>query len=55
MNSTKSGENWNFSKSRGEEKRGGSGIFEIFIGEEIAGDETSYRKQIFRINLKMFS
>ena len=54
LNSTKSGGNWNFSKSRGEEKEAGKGSFEIFIGGEIAGDETSNRKQNFRMNLKMF-
>ena len=49
LNSMKSGGNWNFSKSRGEKKRGERGVFEIFIGGEIAGDETSNRKQNFRI------
>ena len=45
-------------ESRGEEKEGGGGgrgIFEIFIGRKIAGDETSNRKQNFRMNFKMFS
>ena len=34
---------------------GERGIFEIFIGGKIAGDETSNRRQNFRMNLKMFS
>ena len=44
-----------FFKIKGEEKEGEGGIFEIFIGGKIAGDEPSNRKQNFRINLKMFS
>ena len=39
----------------GEKKKGERGIFEIFIRGKIAGDETSNRKQNFRMNLKMFS
>ena len=31
-----------------EKKRGKRGIFEIFIGGKIVGDETSNRKQNFR-------
>ena len=58
--------NWIFelNKIRGElksfrikvrdQKRGGMGIFEFLIGK-IAGDETSNRKQNFRMDLKMFS
>ena len=38
-----------------EKVSGESGIFEIFFGGEVAGDETSDRKQNFRMNLKMFS
>ena len=44
-----------FFKIKREEKEEGRGIFEIFIGGKIAGDETSNRKQNFRMNLKMFS
>ena len=33
----------------GGEERGGKKIFEIFIGGKIAGDETSNRKQNFRM------
>ena len=43
-----------FFKIKGEEKEGERGVFEIFIGGEIAGDETSNRKQNFRIILKCF-
>ena len=38
----------------GDQKRGEMGIFEFLIGK-IAGDETSNRKQNFRMDLKMFS
>ena len=38
----------------GEKKRGEMGTFEFLIGK-IAGDETSNRKQNFRMDLKMFS
>ena len=31
------------------QERGGKKIFEIFIGGKIAGDETSNRKQNFRM------
>ena len=40
---------------KGEEKEGERGVFEIFVGEKIAADKTSNRKQNFRMNLKMFS
>ena len=33
-----------FFKIKGEEKEGERGIFEIFVGGEIAGDKTSNRK-----------
>ena len=55
------GEDWIFERNeiRGERKffkiKGERGIFEIFIGGTIAGDQTSNRKQNFRMNLKMFS
>ena len=55
LNSTKSGGNWNFSISMGEEKEGERGTFEIFIMGKIAEDEISNGKQNFRMNLKMFS
>ena len=58
LNSTKSGGTEIFQNQRGGGGGGrGSGKknFEIFIGREIAGDETSNRKHNFRINLKMFS
>ena len=51
LNITKSRGNWNFSKSRGEKKRG-ERSFRNFHWSKIAGDETSNRKQNFRI---MFS
>ena len=45
-----------FFKIKGERKRGGKGEFLKFsLGGEIAGDQTSNRKQNFRMNLKMFS
>ena len=34
-------------------KSGERGIFQICIGREIAGDETSNRKQNFRMNLEI--
>ena len=44
-----------FQNQGGKKKRGERGIFEIFLGGEIAGGETSNRKQNFRMSLKMFS
>ena len=44
-----------FENQEGKKKRGERGVFEIFIEGKIAGDETSNRKQNFRMNLKMFS
>ena len=55
LNSAKSGGNWNFSISMGEETEGERGTFEIFIVGKVAEDEISNRKQNFRMNLKMFS
>ena len=43
-----------FQNQEGKKKRGERGFFEIFIGGKIAGDETSNRKQNFRIILKCF-
>ena len=38
-----------FFKIKGGGERGERGVFEIFIGGKFAGDETSNRKQNFRI------
>ena len=49
MNSTKSGGTEILQNEEGKKKKGKRGVFEIFIGGKIAGDETSNRKQNFRI------
>ena len=48
------GELKSFTIKVGDQKRGEMGIFEFLIGKS-AGDETSNRKQNFRMDLKMFS
>ena len=55
LNSTKSGGTEIFQNQGGKKKRGERVVFEIFIWGKIAGEETSNRKQNFRMNFKMFS
>ena len=43
------GETEIFQNQGGKKKKGERGVFEIFIGGKIPGDETSNRKQNFRI------